>query len=105
MMSALGGRRGASDLVARFRDALVLAGASQPEALTRNRAGVSWRTARVSRQAEANRELRVRIGWRYLYGGKRDRLMLLCAGGSALVTLAGLDRVLHVERHEPVSAC
>jgi lipoprotein-releasing system permease protein len=36
----------------------------------------------------------LRIGWRYLYGGKRDRLMLLCAGGSLLVTLAGLVWVL-----------
>ncbi|HEY5945297.1 MAG TPA: ABC transporter permease [Kofleriaceae bacterium] len=36
----------------------------------------------------------VRIGWRYLYGGKRDRLMLSCAGGSLLVTLAGLIWVL-----------
>ena len=31
-----------------------------------------------------------RIGWRYLYGGKRDRLMLVCAGASAIVTLLGL---------------
>jgi lipoprotein-releasing system permease protein len=36
----------------------------------------------------------LRIGWRYLYGGKRDRLMMLCAGGSLLVTLAGLIWVL-----------
>jgi lipoprotein-releasing system permease protein len=32
----------------------------------------------------------MRIGWRYLYGGKRDRVMLAFAGFSALVTLAGL---------------
>jgi lipoprotein-releasing system permease protein len=32
----------------------------------------------------------IRIGWRYLYGGKRDRLMLLCAAGSLLVTLVGV---------------
>ena len=32
----------------------------------------------------------IRIGWRYLYGGKRDRLMLSFAGFSALVTVAGL---------------
>jgi len=36
----------------------------------------------------------LRIGWRYLYGGKRDRLMLLCAAGSAAVTLGGLAWVL-----------
>ena len=36
----------------------------------------------------------LRISWRYLYGGKRDRVMLLCAGGSLLVTLAGLIWVL-----------
>lgn len=32
----------------------------------------------------------VRIGWRYLYGGKRDRVMLAFAAVSALITLAGL---------------
>ena len=32
----------------------------------------------------------IRIGWRYLYGGKRDRLMLSFAGFAALVTIAGL---------------
>lgn len=36
----------------------------------------------------------LRIGLRYLYGGKRDPLMLWCAGGSVLVTLAGLIAVL-----------
>ena len=36
----------------------------------------------------------LRIGWRYLYGGKRDRLMLICAGVSALVSLAGLLQLL-----------
>ena len=36
----------------------------------------------------------LRIGWRYLYGGKRDPLMLICAGGSLLVTLAGVLWVL-----------
>ncbi len=36
----------------------------------------------------------LRIGWRYLYGGKRDRLMLACAGASVLVTLAGLIWIL-----------
>lgn len=30
------------------------------------------------------------IGWRYLYGGKRDPMMLSFAGGSALITIAGL---------------
>ena len=32
----------------------------------------------------------MRIGWRYLYGGKRDRVMLAFAGFAALVTIAGL---------------
>jgi lipoprotein-releasing system permease protein len=36
----------------------------------------------------------LRIGWRYLYGGKRDRLMLMCTGGSLVVTLIGLATVL-----------
>ncbi len=31
-----------------------------------------------------------RIGWRYLYGGKREPLMLIGAGGSLLITLIGL---------------
>jgi len=35
-----------------------------------------------------------RIGWRYLYGGKRDRVMLALAGGSLAVTLAGLAILL-----------
>jgi len=30
-----------------------------------------------------------RIGWRYLYGGKRDRLMLKIAGAFAVVTVVG----------------
>jgi lipoprotein-releasing system permease protein len=35
-----------------------------------------------------------RIGWRYLYGGKRDRLMQALAGGSLVVTLVGLAILL-----------
>ena len=31
-----------------------------------------------------------KIGWRYLYGGKRDRLMFGLAGGASAVTLGGL---------------
>jgi len=34
------------------------------------------------------------IGWRYLYGGKRDRLMLQCAIASALIMLAGIVMVV-----------
>ena len=34
------------------------------------------------------------IGWRYLYGGKRDPMMLAFAGGSAVITLAGLAILL-----------
>ena len=34
------------------------------------------------------------IGWRYLYGGKKDPMMLALAGGSALITLAGLGILL-----------
>ena len=36
----------------------------------------------------------LRIGWRYLYGGKRDRLMLAFSGGSVVVTLIGLAILL-----------
>jgi lipoprotein-releasing system permease protein len=36
----------------------------------------------------------LRIGWRYLYAGKRDRLMLILAGVSALIAAAGLGIVL-----------
>jgi lipoprotein-releasing system permease protein len=36
----------------------------------------------------------LRIGWRYLYGGKRDRLMLALAGGGAVITLIGLAVLL-----------
>lgn len=31
-----------------------------------------------------------KLGWRYLYGGKKDRLLLAMAGGAALVSVAGL---------------
>jgi len=31
-----------------------------------------------------------KIGWRYLYGGKQDRLMMTFAGGSLAVAAAGL---------------
>jgi lipoprotein-releasing system permease protein len=34
------------------------------------------------------------IGWRYLYGGKKDPMMLALAGGSAVITLAGLGVLL-----------
>jgi lipoprotein-releasing system permease protein len=30
------------------------------------------------------------IGWRYLYGGKKDPIMLAFAGGSAVITISGL---------------
>jgi lipoprotein-releasing system permease protein len=32
----------------------------------------------------------IKIGWRYLYGGKHDRLMVVFSGGSLVVSLAGL---------------
>ncbi len=34
------------------------------------------------------------VAARYLYAGRRDRMMLLCAGGSALITIGGLVQVL-----------
>lgn len=36
----------------------------------------------------------MKIGWRYLYGGKHDRLMMGFAGGAAAVCLAGLAILL-----------
>jgi lipoprotein-releasing system permease protein len=36
----------------------------------------------------------VKIGWRYLYGGKKDRLMLAMAGVAALVSVGGLAILL-----------
>ncbi|HWO20694.1 MAG TPA: ABC transporter permease, partial [Kofleriaceae bacterium] len=36
----------------------------------------------------------IKIGWRYLYGGKRDRLMMWLSGGSFLISLAGLAILL-----------
>jgi lipoprotein-releasing system permease protein len=38
-----------------------------------------------------------KIGWRYLYGGKRDRLMLSLAGGSLVVAVSGLVTLLLAE--------
>ncbi|MBA3500558.1 MAG: ABC transporter permease [Deltaproteobacteria bacterium] len=35
-----------------------------------------------------------KIGWRYLYGGKRDRFMLSFAGGSLVIAIAGLITLL-----------
>ena len=32
----------------------------------------------------------IKIGWRYLYGGKHDRLMVALSGGSLVVSLVGL---------------
>ena len=43
----------------------------------------------------------LKIGWRYLYGGKRDRLMIGLAGGSFAVTAAGLG-ILLVSSGNPV---
>jgi lipoprotein-releasing system permease protein len=40
-----------------------------------------------------------KIGWRYLYGGKRDRLMVSMGGGSLVVTIAGLVTLLLSEGH------
>jgi lipoprotein-releasing system permease protein len=36
----------------------------------------------------------LKIGWRYLYGGKHDRWMMLLSGGSAVISLAGLAILL-----------
>ena len=47
-----------------------------------------WHTSRARGKLSALR-YELRIGWRYLYGGKRDRVMLLLAAISAAITLAG----------------
>jgi lipoprotein-releasing system permease protein len=36
----------------------------------------------------------LRIGWRYLYSGRRDQLMLVCAAISALIAVLGLVHLL-----------
>lgn len=36
----------------------------------------------------------LKIGWRYLYGGKRDRLMMWLSGGAFAIALAGLAILL-----------
>jgi lipoprotein-releasing system permease protein len=43
----------------------------------------------------------LRIGWRYLYGGRRDRFMLLIAAGFALLALGGLADVLRSDGESP----
>jgi lipoprotein-releasing system permease protein len=40
-----------------------------------------------------------KIGWRYLYGGKRDRLMVSMGGGSLVVTIGGLITLLATGGH------
>jgi lipoprotein-releasing system permease protein len=42
------------------------------------------------RQAPLSVRYEVKIGWRYLYGGKKDKLLLAMAGGAALVSVGGL---------------
>jgi lipoprotein-releasing system permease protein len=44
--------------------------------------------------AGAEVSFEARIGWRYLYGGKRDRLMLKIAAAFAIVTIVGLVQVV-----------
>lgn len=46
----------------------------------------------------------VRIGWRYLYGGKRDRLMLTCAGAFGLLTILCFALLLFSSGAHPVAA-
>jgi lipoprotein-releasing system permease protein len=46
----------------------------------------------------------VRIGWRYLYGGKRDRLMLTCAAAFGLLTLICFAVLLSSSGSHPVAA-
>ena len=43
----------------------------------------------------------LRIGWRYLYGGKKDRVMLTLAGVCAAASLAGLAMVLSADGASP----
>jgi lipoprotein-releasing system permease protein len=43
----------------------------------------------------------MQIGWRYLYAGKRDRLMLSLAGACALIAIAGLVMVLTADGSSP----
>lgn len=44
----------------------------------------------------------LRIGWRYLYSGKADRLMLTCSAVSAFVALAGLGILLLAGGESPI---
>jgi lipoprotein-releasing system permease protein len=46
----------------------------------------------------------IRIGWRYLYGGKRDRLMLTLAGAFGLMTLACFAVLLLSQGSHPIAA-
>jgi len=42
------------------------------------------------------------IAWRYLYGGRRDRVMLTCAGVSLAITLIGLAQLLISSGSNPI---
>ena len=44
----------------------------------------------------------IRIGWRYLYGGKRDRLMQLLALGGLIVMAIGILTLLASDGANPV---
>lgn len=45
-----------------------------------------------------------RIGWRYLYGGRRDRLMLTCAAVSALIMIACFALLVSSPGPHPIGA-
>ena|GEM_PF-18531 len=53
-----------------------------------------WSALALIRLVDVFRGYERGIGWRYLYGGKRDPMMLAFAGGSAVITLAGLAILL-----------
>ena len=53
-----------------------------------------WRLAAWRGKLSSALSYELRIGWRYLYGGKRDRMMLLFAGGSAIIAVLGLVQLL-----------
>ncbi len=61
---------------------------ARSEATTQFAAGLA--SGLPKRQAVASVWYELKIGWRYLYGGKKDKLLLALAGGSALVSLGGL---------------
>jgi lipoprotein-releasing system permease protein len=61
-----------------------------------------WRAGRLRGKLQQALSYELRIGWRYLYGGKRDRLMLSFAGMFAVLAIGGLVLMFATHGSNPI---